>query len=154
MENRKERLERLIKDSENTVNALELQSKRQLELIEHEEIILYELKEQLETEIRKENGTTIPKERWGTHATHCCKRHGCKYGNNKDCPVTLDLIKQVYPCETGSDFGEDCFGEDIDFQMKHDEYKEVLEKIESITRNSSNGEIFKIHEIVKQSLKK
>jgi hypothetical protein len=153
MENKKEALERLIKDSENTINILELQSKRQLEIIEHEENILDELKEQLKTEIRKENGTTIPNERWGTHATHCCKRHGCKYGDDRDCPVTLDLVKQVYSCETGSIMGEDCFGEDIDFQMIYDEYKLVLEQIESLTKNSSNGEIYKIHEIVKKALK-
>ena len=34
----------------------------------------------------------------GTHATHCCKTHGCKYGN-LDCPVALGIVKQEYPCE-------------------------------------------------------
>lgn len=42
--------------------------------------------------------TTIPKDRWGVHETHCCLKHGCKYGD-EDCPVALDLIKQQYPCE-------------------------------------------------------
>jgi len=49
---------------------------------------------------------------------------------------------------------KDCFEETIDFQMKHDEYKSALESIELLTKNSSNGEIFKIHEIVKKVLKK
>ena len=40
-----------------------------------------------------------------------------------------------------------------DFLLKH-KYREALEKIENLTKNSSNGEIYKIHEIVKQTLKK
>lgn len=48
-------------------------------------------------------------ERYGTHSSHCCSDHGCKYGN-KDCPVTLGLIEQEYPCE-------DC-GDDDD-ELKH-----------------------------------
>jgi len=31
-------------------------------------------------------------------------------------------------------------------------YKEALERIEFLTRNSTNGEIFNIHEIVKKVL--
>ena len=42
--------------------------------------------------------TTIPKERCSVHRTHCCKRHGCKYGYT-DCPVEIGLIEQDYPCE-------------------------------------------------------
>lgn len=34
----------------------------------------------------------------GVHRTHCCKSHGCKYGE-EDCPVATGLIKQDYPCE-------------------------------------------------------
>jgi hypothetical protein len=40
----------------------------------------------------------------------------------------------------------------IDFQLKYDEYKSALESIELLTKGSSNGEIFKIHEIVKKVL--
>ena len=32
-------------------------------------------------------------------------------------------------------------------------YKEALESIEVLTRNSPNGEVYKIHEIVKKVLK-
>jgi hypothetical protein len=30
--------------------------------------------------------------------THCCARHGCKYGH-EDCPVVGGEIRQAYPCE-------------------------------------------------------
>lgn len=46
--------------------------------------------------------TTIPHARWDVHRTHCCFKHGCKYGD-KDCPVELGLIKQDYPCEMCND---------------------------------------------------
>jgi CheY-like chemotaxis protein len=35
----------------------------------------------------------------GTHATHCCDKHGCKYGHDKDCPVESGRVKQENPCE-------------------------------------------------------
>jgi hypothetical protein len=63
--------------------------------------------------LKEETGTTISQDRWGVHETHCCKRHGCKYGEHDNCPVTLGLIKQAYGCETGSDFDEDCFAEEV-----------------------------------------
>lgn len=34
----------------------------------------------------------------GTHVTHCCKDHGCKYGDD-DCPVKAGTHKQEFPCE-------------------------------------------------------
>lgn len=37
-----------------------------------------------------------------THTTHCCKWHGCKYGNRKnECTVAAGA-KQEYPCEVCS----------------------------------------------------
>jgi len=45
--------------------------------------------------------TTIPKEKHGVHETHCCIKHGCKYGDI-DCPVVLGIIKQRYLCESCS----------------------------------------------------
>jgi hypothetical protein len=33
----------------------------------------------------------------GVHAAHCCKWHGCKYGD-KDCPVVAGEVEQLYPC--------------------------------------------------------
>lgn len=35
---------------------------------------------------------------YGAHPTHCCKWHGCKYGD-PDCPVVTGKVKQVYLCE-------------------------------------------------------
>ena len=34
----------------------------------------------------------------GVHAAHCCKWHGCKYGD-LDCPVANGEVEQEYPCE-------------------------------------------------------
>lgn len=34
----------------------------------------------------------------GVHAAHCCKWHGCKYGD-PDCPVANGEVEQEYPCE-------------------------------------------------------
>lgn len=32
------------------------------------------------------------------HASHCCARHGCKYGDD-GCPVVRGAVRQEYPCE-------------------------------------------------------
>ena len=34
----------------------------------------------------------------GVHASHCCKWHGCKYGD-PDCPVANGEVEQEYLCE-------------------------------------------------------
>lgn len=41
----------------------------------------------------------------GVHRTHCCKIHGCKYGD-PECPVENGAIKQEYPCEDCSPIDE------------------------------------------------
>lgn len=51
--------------------------------------------------------TTIPKDRWGVHETHCCEKHGCKYGD-EDCPVAIGLTSGVR-CESCDESDEsDC----------------------------------------------
>lgn len=35
---------------------------------------------------------------YGTHISHCCKWHGCKFGES-DCPVATGKIRQGYLCE-------------------------------------------------------
>ena len=35
----------------------------------------------------------------GTHQTHCCIIHGCKYGEDEDCPVVTGKVIQTYFCE-------------------------------------------------------
>lgn len=67
----------------------------------YEKIIENFRKEQLallKIELSKIATTTIPKDNWGVHETHCCFDHGCKYGD-EDCPVSLGLTNQEYPCE-------------------------------------------------------
>ena len=34
----------------------------------------------------------------GVHQSHCCWKHGCKYGDD-DCPVELGTVKQDHLCE-------------------------------------------------------
>lgn len=37
----------------------------------------------------------------GVHLSHCCTKHGCKYGEHDQCPVALGLLKPDVPtCET------------------------------------------------------
>ena len=40
----------------------------------------------------------------GVHAAHCCKLHGCKYGDD-DCPVESGIVEQKYTCEQCSEEG-------------------------------------------------
>lgn len=42
----------------------------------------------------------------GVHAAHCCKWHGCKYGD-EDCPVVNGEAEQLYLCEDCSDILEE-----------------------------------------------
>lgn len=56
----------------------------------------------------------------GVHKTHCCKWHGCKYGD-KGCPVVNGKEKQLYLCE-------DCY-EDLESEEYH---KQTLKNIEEI----------------------
>lgn len=66
--------------------------------------------------------TTIPKNNWGVHRTHCCIKHGCKYGDS-DCPVELALVEQDYDCES-------CVDEDIfeEFNGKQINRKEIYKR--------------------------
>jgi hypothetical protein len=33
----------------------------------------------------------------GTHQTHCCEKHGCRYGK-ETCAVVTKEVEQSYPC--------------------------------------------------------
>jgi hypothetical protein len=48
----------------------------------------------------------------GVHRTHCCIKHGCKYGD-EDCPVANGSIKQDHDCEY-------CYMEKEEAKAKHD----------------------------------
>lgn len=57
---------------------------------------------------------------YGVHASHCCKWHGCKYGD-KDCPVVTGKVQQEYLCEY-------CYDD-----LEHEEYYQcVLDQIKEI----------------------
>lgn len=47
----------------------------------------------------KEYNNVIPKDSVQVHVTHCCAKHGCKYGHD-NCPVTQGTHKQQYLCES------------------------------------------------------
>ena len=56
----------------------------------------------------------------GVHTAHCCRWHGCKYGD-VDCPVVLGKVEQEYPCEWCSE------------ELKDEKYyREKLTQIEEI----------------------
>lgn len=42
----------------------------------------------------------------GTHVGHCCARHGCKYGDEENCPVENKSHKQDHPCESCVDVAD------------------------------------------------
>lgn len=54
------------------------------------------------------------------HQGHCCKGHGCKYGDVNYCPVWTGSVVQDYPCEM-CDFDkeriEKILHEIFDFEM-------------------------------------
>lgn len=70
-------------------------------------------------EVRKSSTakTSIPEEEWGVHRTHCCFKHGCKYGDN-DCPVVLGIIKQDYECEICTTNSHDISLDFISYKLK------------------------------------
>lgn len=57
---------------------------------------------------------------YGVHISHCCKWHGCKYGDS-DCPVVTGKVKQGYLCES-------CY-EDLE---EEDYHRRVLQNIKEI----------------------
>ena len=58
----------------------------------------------------------------GVHASHCCKWHGCKYGN-ENCPVITGKAQQEYLCE--------CCCVDLE---NEEHYRQVLKDIEEMKR--------------------
>ena len=58
----------------------------------------------------------------GVHRTHCCKRHGCKYGQAEVCCVMQGTRVQAYLCEY-------CTSDDYDGKGVHYEAGIIIEKI-------------------------
>lgn len=77
--------------------------------------------------------SSVPKEKWGVHETHCCKKHGCKYGDEY-CPVVLGHIKQVYKCEDG-DFDNGCFEPEVHELQKKELFVFTQKQLNEYTAN-------------------
>lgn len=74
----------------------------------------------VEDEDRVKIPSSVPEDEWGVHRTHCCKKHGCKYGYEY-CPVVLGHVKQDHKCESG-DFDNGCFEPEIAELQKQEGY--------------------------------
>jgi hypothetical protein len=57
------------------------------------------------------------------HAHHCCKKHGCKYGDD-DCPVAYGDVEQVYPCPDCDDY----YGDEPNFDIKAPDIEWVMKE--------------------------
>lgn len=67
-------------------------------------ISIEEVEAIMETKLYKavdHHQVSVKAKKSNVHTTHCCKRHGCKYGDS-DCPVEMGLLVQEYPCENCS----------------------------------------------------
>lgn len=62
---------------------------------------------------------------YGAHPTHCCKWHGCKYGD-PDCPVVTGKAKQVYLCDY-------CY-DDLDDESDHRDALKIIEEIKEFKK--------------------
>jgi len=64
------------------------------------------------------SGETAPDTREGVHRTHCCIKHGCKYGDDDHCPVATGRIEQDGACHNCGEESEGHYGErrEIDYK--------------------------------------
>ena len=62
--------------------------------------------------------------------SHCCFRHGCKYGHDR-CPVTTKEVAQDYPCEECNDEYSD-----VEVFKKMLEHAKIDYEIETMTTNN------------------
>jgi len=83
----------------------------------------------------------------GVHRTHCCIKHGCKYGD-RDCPVVLGKVLQEYLCEDCNYFYEEYdnnityteLGVENDIKMFNEIKKLFLKKNRKYKINKINGD--------------
>ncbi len=99
------------------------------ELIQTTVFTIDDQKTMLEESIRKEQRELA------VHASHCCKWHGCKYGD-ENCPVVTGKVKQLYTCEYCDDELDD-----IEYHKaivaRIDEMTNI--KFEALRRNSKKS---------------
>lgn len=116
MNNLKKELEDMVQSLES--NNLGLLVKQSKEFHENVSWAHIEQMDKDHFEIQKENikngGSTA-------HSTHCCKKHGCKYGEDKYCTVIQDLEKQEISCPV-SDYCEDQNEEDYSMHSNYTPY--------------------------------
>jgi len=60
----------------------------------------------------------------GVHVHHCCKKHGCKYGN-EDCPVAYGDVEQVHPC---MDCDDGYMHDEPDFDIGNPEVEWIMKE--------------------------
>jgi len=58
----------------------------------------------------------------GVHRTHCCLKHGCKYGN-RECPVEAGTVVQAHPCEWCQEVAEE------EAEIRRDERERIANRI-------------------------
>jgi hypothetical protein len=76
----------------------------------------------------------LDKSRYGVHQTHCCIKHGCKYGD-EDCPVASGEIKQDYVCEWCGEDGVKTVDEIEDFYL---DYRTMWEELKTLVEGYAN----------------
>lgn len=70
----------------------------------------------------------------GVHASHCCVRHGCKYGD-EDCPVVIGKVAQMYDCED-CEYEKEKFAQDAGELLQSPEnLARYLQKLQAHTKN-------------------
>ncbi len=65
-------------------------------ILSQDSSVLEDIKSAIEVELRERDCDESMKDS-DTHAAHCCKEHGCKYGD-ENCPVVLGTVEQRFPC--------------------------------------------------------
>jgi len=48
----------------------------------------------------------LTEQQFGTHASHCCPLHGCKYNDEDRCPIETGLAKPTYGLNNGCEYCE------------------------------------------------
>ncbi len=81
----------------------------------------------------------MDKSKYGVHRTHCCIRHGCKYGD-ENCPVVNKKIKQEYLCEECGDEGIKTIDELFESKkLKYKIYDKVNKECVDLHKYCVNG---------------
>ena len=78
----------------------------------------------------------MDKIKYGVHQTHCCIKHGCKYGA-EDCPVVSGETKQDYICEWCFEDGVESVDKLETFYLDYKSmWNELKSKIQTDTANN------------------